>query len=220
MNISFASIVVVGAHFDDIEIGCGGLLAKAIKSGSVVTAIIVGDGDYRDIHGTAMRTAHQALKENGQSLSSLGVQNIVTLSFPESKIPYDAESISAIEAILEKTNPELIITHWTHDTHQDHQNTSRATIAASRYHDSIWMWEPIFPSGRSPVLNFSPRIYVDISTEIDQKIRSIEFHQSQVEKFFKKGIRWTDGIRSRAAFRGFESGCSFAETFEPVRMKL
>jgi len=81
------------------------------------------------------------------------------------------------------------------------------------------MWEPIFPSGRFSTIPFAPQLYVDISAYVDHKIKSLESHESQVQKFSKLNVKWIEGIIARAKFRGFECQADYAETFFVYRMK-
>lgn len=213
--------LAIGAHFDDIEIGAGGFIALERDRGSIVKSAVVADGDYNSLKGEKIRTVGTAREEGAQAFAHLGLgeSDIECLGYLETQIPYNFEIICKIERVIEDFNPDVILTHWVHDSHQDHINTAMSVISASRYRYSLLMWEPIFPSGRFSTVPFAPQLYVDISKYINNKVRAIESHKSQVRKFTKQNVKWIDGIVARAKFRGFECQADYAETFFVYRMK-
>ncbi|HLP86291.1 MAG TPA: PIG-L deacetylase family protein [Candidatus Paceibacterota bacterium] len=206
-------ILAIGAHLDDIELACGGTLAKAIKNGHTVKMLIMTDSAYTNFDGTVMRTREEALSEGMAAAKSLGVSDVEILNFPIKNVPYNGSSVEAIDKIITEFNPDYVFTHWIHDTHQDHVNTALSSISAARNKGNIFMHEPFPPSGRS-YSAFRPQAYFDITDSIEDKINSLKEHKSQHAKY---GDDWTDAIKGRARVRGFESGYKYAEVFEIVR---
>ena len=219
---NFNRVLAIGSHFDDMEIGAGGTVALLKKNGAQIKLVVVGNGDYSNLLGKKIRTQEIAKNEGLEALSYLGLSSndLVCLNFSEASIPYNKDSVERIETVVNNFRPDLILTQWTHDSHQDHINTSLAVISASRYRNSLLMWEPIFPSGRFSPIPFVQQVYVDISTTIDSKINSLKSHKSQVKKFADYGVAWIDGITARAKFRGFECSSGYAETFYVYRLKI
>lgn len=213
--------LAIGAHFDDIEIGAGGFLALERARGNIVKSVIIANGEYTSLSGQKVRTEQTANLEGTGAMIILGLnsKDVVCIGYPETEIPYNKKIICSVEQIINDFNPDIILTQWVHDSHQDHINTALSVISAARYQHSILMWEPIFPSGRFSTTPFVPQLYVDISEHIEQKIKAIENHRSQVEKFSKQNIKWVEGIVARAKFRGFECQSDYAETFYVYRMK-
>lgn len=209
-------IVAIGAHLDDIELGCGGTLARAVREGHEVKCIVMTNSGYSRYDGTVLRTEEEASSEGRAALEALGITDFTVLDFPNKHIPYDGSTVEAIDAIITPFNPDLILTHWSFDTHQDHHNTSLASISASRYFNSILMYEPFPPSGRS-YHPYRPQVYIDVSQDMDKKVASIKAHKSQLEKY---GSDWIESIEGRARMRGNECGVKYAESFEIVRYKL
>lgn len=209
-------ILAIGAHSDDIELGCGGTLARAIKMGHKVKMVIMSRPEYNNFDGKVMRTKKQGTEETKKAIQVLGVKDWVMLDFPIKNIPYGSETVEALDSIMCDFKPDHILTHWTFDTHQDHHNTSLATISAARNFNNILMYEPFPPSGRSYVA-FRPQVYIDITDSIPTKIKSIKAHKSQL---FKYGKHWIDSVSGRAAMRGNECGAKHAEVFELLRYKI
>lgn len=209
-------IVAIGAHKDDIELACGGTLSRAIRKGHQVKCIIMSQSAYQNFDGKVLRTVKEAEVEGKEALKVLGIKDYVVLDFPNKNIPYDGSTVEAIDKILSEFKPDLILTHWTFDTHQDHKNTALASISAARYHNSILMYEPFPPSGRS-YHPYRPQVYIDISKDIEIKKKSIKAHKSQFKKY---GKDWIESIEGRARMRGNECGVKYAESFEMVRYNM
>lgn len=209
-------ILAVGAHLDDIEIACGGTLAKALKNGHQVKAIIMSKSGYTNVNGELQRSDELAVEEGTEALRTLGIQDIEIFDFPTKDIPWSSEVVNVIDKCITEYKPDLIFTHHPFDTHQAHVGVSNSTISAARRHNNIVFFEPITPSGRSYV-PFHPQLYVDITDTVGVKIDSLRKHKSEYHKFGKED--WIDGVYSRCGYRGYEMGTKFAEAFEILRLE-
>lgn len=210
-------IMAIGAHLDDIEIACGGTLAKAIAAGHQVKALIMSKSGYTNKEGGVQRSDDVAVEEGVQALRTLGITDIEILDFPTKDIPFRSDVVNAIDVSMAKYNPDIVFTHHPFDTHQAHEGVSKATIAAARRKNTVFFYEPITPSGRSYV-PFKPSLYVDIEATLDKKIESLKCHKSEYNKFGAED--WIEGVRCRCGFRGYEIGKKFAEAFEILRLEM
>lgn len=209
-------ILAIGAHLDDIELGCGGALARAVRSGHCVRMICLSDSAYTNYDGRVLRTREEAEREGTAAARALGCDDLEILDFPTKDVPDDSRVVEALDARISAYQPDHIFTHWPFDTHQAHRGTALATIAAARRHNTILMYDPVFPAGRS-FIGFRPQVYIDITDVISGKLESLRCHESQYRKY---GDQWIEAVRSRARFRGYEMGTTFAEAFEVVRMEM
>ena len=209
-------IMAIGAHLDDIELACGGTLAKAVKAGNEVKALIMSKSGYTNYDGKRMREDSVAVEEGIKALNTLGVYDIEILDFPTKDIGYESEVIESIDSRMSEFNPDVIFTHHPFDTHQAHVGVSKSSISAARRKNTVFIFEPIAPSGRSYVA-FKPQMYVDISDTIDVKISALKEHKTEYNKF---GKDWIYGVTCRAGFRGYEIGTEYAEAFEVLRVEL
>ncbi|HEX7118634.1 MAG TPA: PIG-L deacetylase family protein [Longimicrobiales bacterium] len=209
-------VLAIGAHLDDIELGCGGALARAARAGHCIRMICLSHSAYTDFDGNVLRTREEALREGRAAAETLGCGELEILDFPTKDIPDDSRVVEALDARITEFRPDLIFTHWPFDTHQAHRGAALATIAAARRHNTILMYDPVFPAGRSFV-GFRPQVYVDITDAIDGKLEALRRHESQYRKY---GDEWIHAVQARARFRGYEMGTEFAEAFEVVRMEL
>lgn len=210
-------ILVVGAHLDDIELACGGTIAKAIRNGHQVKTLIMSKSGYTNKEGKVQRSDDVAVEEGVEALKTLGVEDIEILDFETKDIPFRSDVVNAIDVVMAAYDPDVIFTHHPFDTHQAHEGVAKATIAAARRKNTVFFFEPIQPSGRSYVA-FKPDLYVGIDETVDIKIESLKKHKSEYNKF--GGEDWIEGVRSRCGFRGYEIGKKYAEAFEILRLEL
>lgn len=210
-------IMAIGAHLDDIEIACGGTLAKAIEAGHQVKVLIMSKSGYTNKEGTIQRSDEIAVKEGLNALHTLGIRDIEILDFPTKDIPFHSDVVNAIDLRMAAYNPDVVFTHHPFDTHQAHEGVAKASIAAARRKNTVFFYEPITPSGRSYV-SFKPTLYVDISNTLDKKIASLKCHTSEYNKFGAED--WIEGVRCRCGFRGYEIGKKYAEAFEILRLEM
>lgn len=205
----------VGAHLDDIELAAGGTIAKLKNAGHTVSMLVLSQSDYTDVNGKTLRNVDIALSEGYEAARILGC-DLEVLDYPTKDIPYNSNVVSDIERVINRKNIDAVFTHNIHDTHQAHINTAYSTISAARYLNTIYFYEPIYPSGRAPE-PFNPQVYVDITDFIDIKLESLKAHKSQYEKYKDE---WIEAVKARAIMRGFDSRFKYAECFELCRMEM
>ncbi len=210
-------ILAVGAHLDDIEIACGGTLAKMIRAGHDVKVLIMSKSGYTNKEGRVQRSDEVAVQEGMNALHKLGLSNIEILDFPTKDIPWSSDVVNPIDLCIDKYDPDVIFTHHPFDTHQAHVGVSNATISAARRRNTVFFYEPITPSGRSYVA-FRPQLYVDITETIDVKNDALREHKTEYNKFGAED--WIEGVHARCGFRGYEIGTKYAEAFEILRLEL
>jgi LmbE family N-acetylglucosaminyl deacetylase len=160
------------------------------------------------------RSRQLAIDEGLAAAHILGLDKIEWLNYPDTEVPYGSEIVRGIEERIDAMKPDVIFTHWPQDTHQDHRRGALASLSAARWYQSIVMFEPMMPSGRS-YAPFRPQLYVDVSGFIDQKVEALKAHASQHERF---GEAWIEAILARCKLRGFEASVPYAEAFEAVRL--
>ena len=211
----FARSLFVGAHLDDIELAAAGLVARLTEKGAAVSFLVLSQSDYVHYSGIYGRGSDGAVQEGLAAASLLGVNDVAILTYPTKDIENHSSVVESINRQIDQFDPTVIFTHWPFDTHRSHANTALATIAAGRYRNSILMYEPITPAGRSYV-GFRPQMYVDVTDSMERKIQSLKCHETEYKKY---GEEWIEGVESRARYRGFEMGVRYAECFEVLRLE-
>ncbi|MBP5273937.1 MAG: PIG-L family deacetylase [Abditibacteriota bacterium] len=90
-------ILAIGAHLDDIELACGGSLAKAVKKHHTVRAVILSRSGYTNIKGEIQRFDEDAVKEGTEALNTLGITDISIHDLPAKDIEFCSETVEIIE---------------------------------------------------------------------------------------------------------------------------
>jgi len=194
-------LIAIGAHPDDVELGCGGTLNSAVKAGKRVIAIVLTRGEKG---GDPKIRCNECEK----GLAKLGVTEVHFGDFPDTGIPNSFEAVSFLESFYNEGKAETILTHSVNSMHQDHRQVGWLSMEAFRHSPRILAYET--PRVTSA---FSPVYYIDISDSIKAKIAALKCHKSQYER---KYLQY-DSVINLASFRGHQVNVSYAEAFEVVR---
>lgn len=195
------SVLAIGSHPDDIEWGCAGTLLRLAKSGYRIYFYVATVGESGG--DPEMRRTEQYY-----AVDAIRIEHIFWGGFKDRYIPDDHSVVKSIEDAIKQSNPTYILTHFPKDSHQDHRAIANATISAARDNCNILLYES------SSSLEFIPLLYVNIQSQIDEKLRILEGFYSQADRNLKRSVL------TIAQFRGLESGTRYAEAFNAVRLLL
>lgn len=198
-------ILALGAHPDDIEVGCGGTLIKYAENGHRIFLMVLTEGGQGGLPDVRKR-------EQAQAAKILRAEKVYWGGYKDTEVPLGRELIQTVEEIVKKIEPHFIFVHYHDDTHQDHRHLAMSTITATRYTKNVLLYEG--PTTQ----NFAPTVFVDIEQALDRKIQSLEAHASQVRKTNIEGLSIADVVRSSAHFRGIQGRVKNAEGFLPLRL--
>lgn len=202
-------VLAIGAHPDDIELGCAGTLLKHKKNGTFLYLLVLTKGEAS---GDPIIREQECMK----SAKILKAEELFFGGLKDTEINDGIEVIRFIEDIIQTVKPDIVYTHSNKDTHQDHRNTSYATISAARRCSKIFLYE-------SPTTyrNFLPQVFVDIEREFQTKKKIIRFFSSQSEKiWWAAGERAASAVEGLAAYRGYQAGVRVAEAFEVGKLVI
>jgi LmbE family N-acetylglucosaminyl deacetylase len=127
-------LLCLGAHCDDIEIGCGGTVLRLLREhpGLEVTWVVFASNPAR---------SKEAERSAGLFLEGAGPKQVVIKSFRDGFLPYvGAQVKDEFEAIKAMVKPDLVLTHYRQDLHQDHRLVSELTWNTFRDH-LVWEYE-------------------------------------------------------------------------------
>ncbi|MDB5187740.1 MAG: hypothetical protein JWO50_260 [Candidatus Kaiserbacteria bacterium] len=192
------NIVAIGAHPDDIEIGCGGAIAKHVSQGDTVTFIIMTDGSSGGVSSEVRES------EARNAAKILNVKEVHLLGYKDASLPGDKSVIDQVEKIILLASPDRVYIPYHHEIHQDHRTTSAVALSACRNVRQILMYE-----GPSTMSDFHVNYWINIEGHTEKKAESIRAHASQGEKEILK----IDAILGMNTFRGYQARSTFAEGF-------
>ncbi len=195
------NILAIGAHPDDIEIGCGGTLAAHAEAGDRVLMVTMTAGEM----GGA--SASVRLMEFSEAARVIGA-GTVCLGYKDTEVPSGHEPVRKLDEVIAAFRPDRAYIPFCREIHQDHVRTSEAALAACRNVPQVLMYE-----GPSTYTDFIVNYFVDISRTLGKKMQAIRCHASQGEKEILK----IDSIQSLNRFRGYQARAQYAEGFSTFR---
>ncbi|HKB25182.1 MAG TPA: PIG-L deacetylase family protein [Methylomirabilota bacterium] len=201
------NILAIGAHPDDIEYGCAGMLAKYAKKEHAVFMFVASDGALGG--DAAVRR-----REQEESAQILGVRKVFWGEYRDTEVPLSRDLIVRIETVIRQVEPRMIFVNSPEDTHQDHRHLAQCAMSATRYVPNFLFFE--VPS----TIEFRPNCSTDIADVLDTKLASLAAHRSQVTKTNIEDLTILELAKSSANFRGIQARVKYAEAFQSVRLLL
>ena len=214
-------ILVFGAHPDDVELGCGGTVIKEVQSGKKVGIIDLTKGEL----GTR-GTAESRDEETKKATEILGVVIRENMNFKDGFFKDDEEHKLALIKKIRQYRPEIVLTNALSDRHPDHSRGSQITIDAcflaglEKIETGQKIWRPRSIYHYIQFNNLLPDIVVDISKQMNLKIKAVKAYKTQFynpeSKESKTIISSEDFLESlsyRAKDLGRQSNCKYAEGF-------
>jgi LmbE family N-acetylglucosaminyl deacetylase len=195
-------LLCLGAHSDDLELGCAGTLLRLLDEARIdrVTWVVLSGDDER---------AAEAERSFRQLFSGRCETQIYQLRFRDGFFPYTATPIKEFfESLKARTRPDLILTHYRDDRHQDHRLTSELTYNTFRDH-LILEYEVIKKDGDLG----RPNTYVNLDEEsVQRKVKLLmEGFGSQRDKSWFSEDTFLGLMRLRGIEASAPSG--YAEAF-------
>jgi LmbE family N-acetylglucosaminyl deacetylase len=217
------NVLAVGCHPDDLEIGCGGTLAKYAKLGHKVVMCHIASGSMGHVVIEPEELVLIREKEAQAAADMIGAESI-SLNVNDIEVESSSQKVlRELILVVKETKPDLIITHNPDDYMRDHIETSKLAFNASfasslphmvrqaERHEKI---VPIFYMDTLAGIGFIPTEYVDISDYIEQKLNALNCHESQI-KWMKDhdNIDFLDFVRTCSKYRGLQASVPYAEGF-------
>jgi N-acetylglucosamine malate deacetylase 1 len=216
-------VLAVGAHPDDLEILCGGTLARYVQEGHEVVMCHASRGDRGSFVHTREEIARIRCEEARRAAAVAGAE-YATLGFSNGEVlASDPEQRRAVVDLVRAARPDVIITHDPADYMSDHNEISKLVFDCS-FHATLPLFETAKPHDSlvTPILymetvmgiGFLPTEYVDVSGTIETKVAMLEAHQSQLTWLRDHdGVDIVEQMRTTTRFRGQQCGVAYAEGF-------
>jgi len=218
------NILAVGCHPDDLEIGCGGTLAKYVKQGNSVFMCHVANGNkgHAIIMPNELRDIR--IKEAKSAGEILGAAEVINIDIDDLEVnSKDKVLITKMIDVIRYTKPDIIITHSQEDYMRDHVEVSHLVFDASfscsvphmvTNHEFYPKIPTLYYMDTLAGVGFMPLEYVNISEEIDVKLEALNCHQSQIKWMLEHDkIDFIDFVKTVSKFRGLQCGTNYAEGF-------
>ena len=214
-------ILAIGAHPDDVELGCSGTLIKHLKNGLKVGIIDLTRGEV----GTR-GTSETREEETKNATNILGVDLRENLGLKDGFFENSEGNRIALIKKLREYQPNIVITNAPSDRHPDHGRASELTIDAcflsglEKIDTNQKVWRPKHIYHYIQFNNILPDFVIDITEEIDTKLRSILCYKTQFYNPESKESEtiisskdFLESIKYRAKDLGRQSDCKYGEGF-------
>jgi len=205
------NVLAIGAHFDDVELGCGGALARHAKKGDSVYVYVATVSGFANYNNQTVRSNETALGEAQAAMRVLGVKEMICGKFQTLAVEFVDSLNMKILKIVEEKKIDMVYSHWTGDIHHDHQAVARASLHSCRHVPRLLMYRS---NWYHSTMEFRGNFYVDITDYWDIKERAIRSHESEMDR---TGEKWINFFRNEAENAGQRIGIRHAEVFEMVK---
>lgn len=184
----YSDILCFAAHPDDIELACGGTVAKSVKEGlSVVIA------DFTRGESGTRGTPEQRLEEAKSAAKILGVRERINFGFPDGRLHSSEEAILKAVETIRLYKPKIVLMNQAYERHPDHEAVHKIVRKAmfisglrkfKTYHDGqlqdVHRIRKMYSYLQSYEFTKKPDFYVDISDVQGIKMNAIRAFASQV----------------------------------------
>lgn len=198
--------LIIGAHPDDPETGCGGTMLVLKQAGYEVVSVYMTKGEAGIPGKTHEESSAIRVEEATKASEKLGARPVFMTQI-DGTTEINKERYVEMRELIAAEKPDVVFTHWPIDSHADHRVCSSLVYDAWRrlgYNFELYYFEVM--SGMQSQL-FQPTDYVNISSVANQKWEACNCHASQdMEAVYE----WHDLMER---FRGIEFGCKAAEAF-------
>ncbi len=206
MLSTFKVALVLGAHTDDCEFGCGGTIARLREAGVVVHHVVFS----RCVESLPDGAPPETLVLEAQDAAKILDTELYIEDHPVRRLPSLRQEI--LEYLVEfqrRVEPQLVLMPSVRDIHQDHKTVAEEGVRAFQRHANVWSYEIFWNTPE-----FSCDLFVSLHRRhLNKKLRAIACYESQKDRYYAK----PDLIEAQARMRGTQIGVPYAETFEVVR---
>jgi LmbE family N-acetylglucosaminyl deacetylase len=222
-------MLVIVAHPDDAEFGCGGSVARWVAEGWEVHYCLFTSGNRGsdDPAMTPERLAAIREAEQRAAARALGVRDVVFLGYPDGELEDTREARRDAVRAIRRVRPDRLVTQNPfpslnpYSGHRDHRHAGRLALdavypyARDRMHFPELIAEGLEPFKVREVYlmgHHEPDVIVDITGTMDRKLEALRCHASQLRDFGGVEAR----VRERAADVGKPHGYTYAEGYRGI----
>lgn len=210
--MKYQRVLAIGAHTDDIELGCAGLLSRLRREGCEMSVLVFSRAEdslpEEAAPDTLERECSRAMAHLGLGSSSVTIKRFPVRRLHEFRQPI----LEDLVAINRKLNPQLVLTMSARDTHQDHEVVHNESVRAFRSstllgYEIPWNQQETFG-----------QLFIELTPE-DLYTKSTMMAEYKSQNAL--GRRYMDGnyAETAASFHGYRSNMALAERYEVITMR-
>jgi bacillithiol biosynthesis deacetylase BshB1 len=209
-----ASILVIGPHPDDEELGMGGTIIRLASQGHRVHLVDMTNGEP-----TPFGSVEQRATESQAAAKIMGVERTL-LGLPNRQVVHDIPSRHKLAAIVRRHKPDWMFVPFPVDAHPDHVAVTRIAEDArfdAKLTKTEISGEPWYPKRiiyyycTHLRMNFQPTFCIDITAQIETKMRAVAAYESQFSNGAAQAV--PQMVRTLNGYFGGRIGTEYAEPF-------
>jgi LmbE family N-acetylglucosaminyl deacetylase len=214
-------VLVVAPHPDDDVIGCGGAIIQHINDNDQVQIIYVTSGESGSLAILKEELAMQREEEAAAAAQKMGVTQTFFWRWADGYVEYGQEQLIQVINFIREHQPDLVYLPHLQDGHIDHQVTTKVFLEGIGRAGGVCFQECLpTPWKVKTILGYevwtpiqSPQMNLDISDEMEQKMRALSLHKSQLQN-----VAYDDGVRGLNRYRGAMSQVGqYVESFQVLQ---
>ncbi|MEM7531271.1 MAG: PIG-L family deacetylase [Chloroflexota bacterium] len=217
-------VLAVGAHPDDVEICCGGTLARYAAAGHHVMMAYATNGDKGHLEIPPAELAVIRERESRAAAAVIGAE-VFWLGFPDAELFYDSETRLAFIDMMRQARPDIMFIHWPEAYHPDHVAAGQLAFSAN-YISGVPHIKTDNPASDRVARIYYMDVahdmlaetaeYVDITEVYELKRQMMAAHESQLVWLREHdGVDILASMETRDIAKGQQCGVKYAERFVP-----
>lgn len=203
--------LIIGAHYDDAELGAGGTGAKLAKLGKAVYKITLTDNRTVSKHLGLDIQSDASPDESRKACDLLGITELDFEPVPCCELFYNTPMMQRLEDVIFDLKIDTVFIHFEDDFNQDHVEASRLCRTAARHCKNIFAFQSNAYTLPSP---YYPTVFSDITDFADLKLQALRCYESQHNRF--DNLFETTMNRNRVW--GYAHKVPSAEAFVPIKI--
>ncbi|MBQ7260580.1 MAG: PIG-L family deacetylase [Lachnospiraceae bacterium] len=209
--------LMIGAHYDDVELGCGGTACRLVSEGKKVYKITLTDNGFTDENASYSISKDKTAESSHKICAFAGIEELTVSQSGYGRLAYgDGSLMHELETLIIKREIDTVFMHMSHDMHHDHIAAYDICKTASRHCRNVFMFQS---NGYIKDRSFSPSLFVDISAFADKKREMLKIYEDDQKEQNNNG-RLFDICLKQNEIWGYGNGCAYAEGFEVLKALL
>ena len=207
------NILIVGAHYDDTELGAGATAARFVAEGKNVYKITLTNTEVKSAKMQLDIKQERAAENSRNACAILGIKELPFNSAPYGELNYAKSIMQELENIIIDNGIDTVFFHFTNDYNTDHIAAHRICMTAARHCQNLLMYQS------NPYITadaFYPNVFFDVSDYIDLKIKALECYDAEHNR---QGSLFETNV-GRNKVWGYGIHAKYAEGFMAIKFSV
>ena len=206
--------LMIGAHYDDVELGCGGTALKLVGQGKKVYKITLTDNAFTDQNANYSISSSKTAESSHKICRLAGIEELTVKQADYGRLSYgDGSLMHELETIIIQNDIDTVFMHMSHDMHHDHIAAYDICKTAARHCKNVFMYQS---NGYIKDRTFAPTFFVDISDFAKQKRELLDIYEQDQKEQNNNGRLFDISLKQNEVW-GYGNNCAYAEGFEVLK---